>query len=79
MEVQSLPSIEGLDVNYIQSKGSWVVPIVTYIRDGTLPANPSEARKVKVRSSKFTILNDKLYKRGFSPPYLKCLDPVHMY
>ena len=41
-------------------------PIVTYIRDGTFPENPLEARKVKVRSSRFTILNDELYKRGFS-------------
>ena len=50
-------------------------PIVTYIRDGTLPENPLEARKVKVRSSRFTILNDELYKRGFSQPYLKFLNP----
>ena len=28
MEVQSLPCIEGLDVIYIQSKGSWMDPIV---------------------------------------------------
>ena len=75
MEVQNLPSIEGLDVSYIQLKGSWMDPIVTYIKDGTLLVNPSEARKIKVRSSRFTILNDELYKRGFSQPYLKCLDP----
>ena len=49
-------------------------PIVTYIRNGNLPTDPTEARKVKVMSSRFTILNDKLYKRGFSQPYLKCLD-----
>ena len=24
--------------------------------------------------AKFTILNDSLYKRGFSMPYLKCID-----
>ena len=40
--------------------------IITYIKDGNLPANPLEARKVKVRSSRFSILNDELYKRGFS-------------
>lgn len=74
MEVQNLLSIEGLDVSYIQSKGSSMDPIVTYIRDGTLPANPLEAKKVKVRLSRFTILNDKLYKRGFSQPYLEYLD-----
>ena len=41
-------------------------PIIMYIKDGNLPANPLEARKVKVRSPRFTILNDELYKRGFS-------------
>ena len=74
MEVQNLPCIEGFNVSYVQSKGSWIDPIVTYIRDGTLPENPSEARKIRVRLSRFTILNDELYKRGFSQPYLKCLD-----
>ena len=74
MEVQSLPSIERLDVIYVQSKGSWMDPIVTYIKDGTLPPNPLEARKIRVRLFRFTILNDELYKRGFSQPYLKCLN-----
>ncbi|XP_075654649.1 uncharacterized protein LOC142624784 [Castanea sativa] len=74
---QHLPSIEGFDVNYVQSRGSWMDPIITHIKDGNLPADPSEARKVKVRSSRFTILNDKLYKREFSQPYLKCLDPKY--
>ena len=49
--------------------------IITYIKDDNLPADPSKARKVKVRSSRFTILNNELYKRGFSQPYLKCFDP----
>ena len=49
-------------------------PIITYIRDGTLPPDLSKAKKIKVRLSRFTILNNKLYKRVFSQPYLKCLD-----
>ena len=49
-------------------------PIVTYIKDGMLPPNPSEARKIRVRLFRCTILNDELYKRGFSQPYLKCLN-----
>ncbi|XP_075670112.1 uncharacterized protein LOC142639860 [Castanea sativa] len=51
-------------------------PILAYIRDGKLPLNLSVARKFRVRSSRFMILNDELYKRGFSQPYLKCLDSV---
>jgi len=74
MEVQHLPSIEGFDMYYVQSVESWMDPKITYIKDGNLPADPSEARKVKVSSSRFTILNDELYKRGFSQSYLKCLN-----
>ena len=72
--MQTLPSIEGLDVIYVQSKGNWMDPIITYIKDGTLPPDPSKAKKIKVRSSRFTILNNELYKRVFSQPNLKCLD-----
>ena len=49
--------------------------IISYIKDGQLPSNSSKAKKVKVRATRFTILNGELYKRGFSMPYLKCLAP----
>ncbi|XP_075655021.1 uncharacterized protein LOC142625215 [Castanea sativa] len=37
-------------------------------------ADIAEARKVRKRAARFTILNDTLYKRGFSMPYLKYVD-----
>ena len=75
VEVQYLPSIEGLEVSYVLFGKSWMDPIVIYIKDGNLSSDPAEARKVQIRSSRFTILNEELYKRGFSQPYLKCLGP----
>ena len=74
MEDQAGPSIERLHVSHIQFANSQMDPILTYIRDRKLPLDPSKARKVKVRSSRFIVLNDELYKRGFSLPYLKCLN-----
>ena len=38
------------------------------------PRDVEKAKKVRKRAIKFTILNDILYKRGFSMPYLKCID-----
>ena len=73
IEVQIIPSIEGLNVAYVQSKSSWMDPILAYIRDRKLLSNQSEARNIKVRSSRFTILNDELYKKGVFPTYSKCL------
>ena len=75
VKVQYLPSIERLEVSCVLSGKIWMDPIVIYIKDGSLPLDLVEARKVKIRLSRFTILNDELYKRGFSQPYLKCLDP----
>ncbi|XP_023885755.2 uncharacterized protein LOC111997856 [Quercus suber] len=51
-----------------------MTPIVSFLQDGHLPQNADEVRKVKKRVARFTILNDTLYKRGFSMPYLKCVD-----
>ena len=41
MKVQHLPSVEGFDVSDVQFGGSWMDPIITYIRDGHLLADPS--------------------------------------
>ena len=51
-----------------------MTPIISFLQDGHLPQDVEEARKVRKRAAKFTILNDTLYKRGFSIPYLKCVD-----
>ena len=51
-----------------------MMPIVSFLQDERLPQDAEEAKKIKKRATKFTILNDTLYKRGFSMPYLKCVD-----
>ena len=52
-----------------------MTPIVSYLKDGKLPEGKDEARKLKVRSAKYILMNEVLYKRGFSQPYLRCLAP----
>ena len=74
MEVQKRPSIEEAPTFTIQSINSWMTLIVSFLQDGHLPQNVEEAKKIKKRADRFTILNDALYKRGFSMPYLKCVD-----
>ena len=74
MEVQKYPSIEEVPTFAIQRVNSWMTPIIAFLQDGHLPQNTEEAKKVRKRAARFTILNDTLYKRGFSMPYLKCVD-----
>ena len=45
-----------------------------FLQDGRLPPNPEEAKKIQKRAARFTVLNDKLYKREYSQPYLRCIE-----
>ena len=51
-----------------------MTPIVSFLQDGHLPQDADEARKIRKRAARFMILNDVLYKRGFSMPYLNSVD-----
>ena len=75
MEVQTIPSIDGLQTFSVQQPSTSMDPIISYIKDGQLPSDPSEAKKLRVKVARFTVLNNELYKRVFSLPYLKCLNP----
>ena len=74
-EVQYLPSVDIPEVLQVQNEGSWMAPIISYLKDGILPEGKDEARRLRVRSARYALLNDVLYKRGFSQPYLRCLSP----
>ena len=51
-----------------------MTPILSFLQDGWLQQDVEEARKVRKRAERFIILNDTLYKRGFSMPYLRCVN-----
>ena len=75
VEYLAEPSIHpyGAMVAPVGSTPSWMDPIWDYINDGTLPVNPKEAAKIRVRSSRFINHKGSLYKRGFFTPFLKCV------
>uniref|UniRef100_A0A2N9FLZ5 Uncharacterized protein n=1 Tax=Fagus sylvatica TaxID=28930 RepID=A0A2N9FLZ5_FAGSY len=68
-------SLQTTKMNPIHTEISWMTPIISYLQRGTLPDNRHEARRLKVRASRFLMLQGTLYKRGFSLPYLRCLAP----
>ena len=74
IEVYKHPSIKEVFTFTIQSESIWMTLILSFLQDGWLPHNVEEAKKLKKRATRFTILNNALYKRGFSMPYLKCID-----
>uniref|UniRef100_A0A2N9GIS8 Integrase catalytic domain-containing protein n=1 Tax=Fagus sylvatica TaxID=28930 RepID=A0A2N9GIS8_FAGSY len=76
VEIVRHSSLQATEVNPIETETSWMTPIISYLERGTLPDDRHEARKVKVRASRFTMLQGTLYKKGFSFPYLRCLTPA---
>ncbi|XP_075669896.1 uncharacterized protein LOC142639631 [Castanea sativa] len=73
--IQLSPVIDVIDVQEIGSESNWTTPLVSYLKDGTLPNGKETARKLKVQAVRFVLIKDVLYKRGFSRPYLRCLGP----
>ncbi|XP_016195081.1 uncharacterized protein LOC107636060 [Arachis ipaensis] len=59
----------------ISNQGSWTYPILQYLLDGTLPPDPKEEKRIKREAANYTIVTGQLYKRGFSQPLLKCIEP----
>ena len=72
--VQLSPLVDSRDVQKIGSESNWTTTIASYLKDGVLPDEKEAARNLKVRTVRFVLIKDVLYKRGFSRPYLRCLD-----
>jgi len=52
-----------------------MIPIISYLKNGTLTEDRNASRRLKVQASRSVLIGDVLYKRGFSRPYLRCLVP----
>nr|KYP59574.1 Retrotransposable element Tf2 [Cajanus cajan] len=69
--------VDGLDEKIIGVSDNedlgWMAGIWSYLKEGVLPEDKDEARKIRMRSAKFIIIGDELFKRGISSPLLKCL------
>ena len=64
---------DGAQMQEINVEENWTTPLIAYLRSGILPDGKDAARKLKVQASRFVLIRDVLYKRGFSRPYLRCL------
>ncbi|CAL9017856.1 unnamed protein product, partial [Prunus brigantina] len=73
VEILSQPSTTMAEVCTVRYEKTWMSPIYAFLTDGTLPTDKSQARKIRYRAARYTIINDVLYKRGYTTPYLKCL------
>ena len=53
---------------------SWMDPIISYLKDGTLAKDSNEAYQVRVQTTRYLLSpNQKLFRRSFAGPYLRCV------
>ncbi|GAU43325.1 hypothetical protein TSUD_390240 [Trifolium subterraneum] len=80
-ETLTKPSIEkAVEVMHICAidDHSWMTPIYNFLKSNTLPADAKEATKIRKRACSYVLLDDKLYRRGFSIPLLKCVEETRV-
>ncbi|XP_058111581.1 uncharacterized protein LOC131254895 [Magnolia sinica] len=75
IENPSIDQAEKKAVNPVQATPSWMDPVFNYLTSGEIPSDKLEVRRLRVRAGRYVVLDDILYKKGHSQPYLRCLRP----
>ncbi|XP_059639712.1 uncharacterized protein LOC132282103 [Cornus florida] len=70
------PQQEVMVIPVIPREPCWIDLLEAYLKHGTLPNQKTEARKLRLTAAKYAIINNQLYRKSFSGPYLKCLSPT---
>ena len=65
-----------VQIHQVRVGPSWMDPIVSFLKDDTLPEEKLEAEKIRRKAPRLWLSKDhKLYKRSYSGPYLLCIHP----
>ncbi|GMH26685.1 hypothetical protein Nepgr_028528 [Nepenthes gracilis] len=59
----------------ISETENWMTPYFRYLVDGSLPEDAEKAKRIKKTAGWYTVVDGRLYRRGYSTPYLRCLSP----
>ena len=78
LESVSKPCISDpeMEVCVVEDEKSWMMPIMRYIEFGEQPRDKAEARRLRCKAIRYSIIEGVLYRRGYTLPYLRCLGSV---
>ena len=67
-------NIQDPDDGYLEEDPkSWIAPIMRYFKQGYIPKDENP-KAFRMKVSRFTIINNVLYKKSLAGPYLRCLE-----
>ena len=58
VEIRGQPSTKGEQILKIKEQDEWMTPIVSYLKDGWLPKDKKEVRKIHIKIACFIIIID---------------------
>ena len=64
------PSVAKVECLIVTETKTWMIAIIRYLEHGTCP---KEKKAMKRQCSRYTMINQDLYRRGYSRPLLKCI------
>nr|GEX35730.1 reverse transcriptase domain-containing protein [Tanacetum cinerariifolium] len=78
VELLETKSITGKEVTtVIEEEGpTWMTELVNYLKEGILPEDEKEARKIRLKARQYELMEGILYKRSFLTPWLRCVGPL---
>lgn len=76
LPMTSIVVAKATHIRVTEEEPTWMDPIRAFLEEDKLPNDRIKARRLKLRALWYVFLNDVLYKRGLSLPYLRCLSPI---
>nr|GEW82668.1 reverse transcriptase domain-containing protein [Tanacetum cinerariifolium] len=55
---------------------TWMTQIADYLKEGVLPGDNKEARKLRLKARQYELMKGVLYRRLFLTPWLRCVGPL---
>nr|GEV23557.1 hypothetical protein [Tanacetum cinerariifolium] len=63
-----------IECQVIEEEGpTWMTELVDYLKEGILPGDEKEARKLRLKARQYELMEGVLYKRSFLTPWLRCV------
>ncbi|KAJ0435753.1 putative nucleotidyltransferase, Ribonuclease H [Helianthus annuus] len=77
VEVLKAPSIDELEVQDVvtEEDPNWMTPIKKFLKNGELPNDQAEAKRVEIKARQYELQGETLYKKSYLAPLLRCVGP----